>query len=282
MAPAGHGKVLATGSLAAGFLLLGGAGPLFSAPSTRSPATSGAQAVAGARAFGQTQASASERTGEISFGVLVGALSAAAAAVVSRHRVVARARASDAEEATRRDALLASLGAAAAALAAEEAAEAQVADIQNSSQAFNSRGAAPTPAVELPDRINTDPYELIGMDNPEDAKEDYKVFWMKEKYRNDTYQVMKHMKISASLDKGTPNMEKWNKRVKEEMNDWLALYRRQTVVVGRQSYYSLYSAVNTLASHFTSYGTKFPFPNKRRPRFFELTNQVEKYLEKGK
>ena len=27
--------------------------------------------------------------------------------------------------------------------------------------------------------------------------------------------------------KGTPNMEKWNKRVKEEMNDWVALYRRQ-------------------------------------------------------
>ncbi|CAE7195572.1 PSB27-1 [Symbiodinium natans] len=105
---------------------------------------------------------------------------------------------------------------------------------------------------------------------------------MKSKYRQDTYQVMKHMKISASLDKGTPNMEKWNSRIKKEMNDWLALYRRQNLSVGRQSYYSLYSAINTLASHFTSYGPKFPFPNKRRPRFYELCNQVEKYLEKGK
>ena len=53
---------------------------------------------------------------------------------------------------------------------------------------------------------------------------DYKTFYMKQKYRADTYQagfvfqctafrpdfrpgeVMKHMKISASLDKGTPNM----------------------------------------------------------------------------
>ncbi|CAE7663935.1 psb27 [Symbiodinium sp. CCMP2592] len=83
---------------------------------------------------------------------------------------------------------------------------------------------------------------------------DYKTFYMKSKYRQDTYQVMKHMKISASLDKGTPNMEKWNSRVKKEMNDWLALYRRQNLSVGRQSYYSLYSAINTLASHFTSYG----------------------------
>eukprot|EP00418_Pyrodinium_bahamense_P094399 CAMPEP_0179038318 /NCGR_PEP_ID=MMETSP0796-20121207/14572_1 /TAXON_ID=73915 /ORGANISM="Pyrodinium bahamense, Strain pbaha01" /LENGTH=271 /DNA_ID=CAMNT_0020734633 /DNA_START=57 /DNA_END=872 /DNA_ORIENTATION=- len=137
-------------------------------------------------------------------------------------------------------------------------------------------------AVDLPDRINTDPYELIGMTNTEDSKADKQEFYMKKNYKADTYQVLKHMKISGSLDKGTPRMEQWNKRIKEEMNDWVALYRRQDAVVGRQSYYSLYSAVNTLASHFTSYGPKFPFPSKRRPRFYELINTTEKYLEKGK
>mmetsp|Transcript_55800 Transcript_55800/g.120595 ORF Transcript_55800/g.120595 Transcript_55800/m.120595 type:complete len:218 (+) Transcript_55800:52-705(+) len=136
--------------------------------------------------------------------------------------------------------------------------------------------------VALPQRINENPYDLIGMGNPEDQKEDRENFYMKKKYRDDTYQVVKHMKISGSLDKGTPNMEKWNKRVKEEMDDWLALYRRTDSIVGRQSYYALYSAVNTLASHFTSYGPKFPFPNKRRARFYELINQAERYLEKGK
>mmetsp|Transcript_76735 Transcript_76735/g.106575 ORF Transcript_76735/g.106575 Transcript_76735/m.106575 type:complete len:213 (-) Transcript_76735:99-737(-) len=156
-------------------------------------------------------------------------------------------------------------------------------------EAANAQAAAVTPgqtlagpSVDVPDRINADPYELIGMEDPDNKKEDYKTFYMKQKYRADTYQVMKHMKISASLDKGTPNMERWNTRIKKEMNDWLAIYRRQNVSVGRQSYYSLYSAINTLASHFTSYGPKFPFPNKRRPRFFELCQQVEKYLEKGK
>lgn len=138
--------------------------------------------------------------------------------------------------------------------------------------------------VDVPDRINQDPYELIGMAEAdiENAKLDRAEFYMHKVYKTDTYQVLKHMKISASLDKGTPNMERWNKRIKEEMNDWVALYRRQDAVVGRQSYYSLYSAVNTLASHFTSYGPKFPFPNKRRPRFYELINTTEKYLEKGK
>lgn len=153
------------------------------------------------------------------------------------------------------------------------------AQAQISDTAVEASNAAP---VDVPDRINSDPYELIGMTNPDSEKEDYKVFYMKRNYKEDTYQVMKHMKISASLDKGTANMEKWNKRVKEEMNDWLALYRRQDAIIGRQSYYSLYSGINKLASHFTSYGPKFPFPNKRRPRFFELMNTTEKYLEKGK
>jgi len=154
--------------------------------------------------------------------------------------------------------------------------------------AASAAAAVPLPGsaieVDVPDRINVDPYDLIGMTEAEteNAKKDRAEFYMHKVYKTDTYQVLKHMKISASLDKGTPNMEKWNKRIKEEMNDWVALYRRQDAVVGRQSYYSLYSAVNTLASHFTSYGPKFPFPNKRRPRFFELINTTEKYLEKGK
>lgn len=141
---------------------------------------------------------------------------------------------------------------------------------------------AGAPPIQVPDRITADPYQLIGMVNPEDTKEDKKVFYMKKNYRNDTAQVMAHMQIAGSLDKGTPNMEKFNKRLKEEMNDWVALYRRQDAVVGRMSYYRLYSAINTLASHFTSYGTKFPFPSKRRPRFYELLQQSERYLEKGK
>mmetsp|Transcript_53914 Transcript_53914/g.149952 ORF Transcript_53914/g.149952 Transcript_53914/m.149952 type:complete len:285 (+) Transcript_53914:92-946(+) len=136
--------------------------------------------------------------------------------------------------------------------------------------------------VDLPSRIKVNPYELLSMSDPDDQKQDRKEFSMKRNYRGDTYQVVKHMKISASLDKGTQGMEQYQKRIKKEMDDWLALYRRQDAVVGRQSYYSLYSAVNSLASHIVSYGPKLPFPNKRRQRFFQLINQTEKFLEKGK
>merc|ERR1719367_1329786 len=61
-------------------------------------------------------------------------------------------------------------------------------------------GLTPQPAsaieVDLPDRINSDPYELIGMANPEDTKADKQEFYMKKTYKEDTYQLMKHMKIS--------------------------------------------------------------------------------------
>jgi len=197
---------------------------------------------------------------------------AAAAGLSLARRSVARAaqtKKSAEEEASRRNVVLPAIAAAFASM--EESAEAQPAGYQ-----------APMSKVEIPDRINQDPYELIGMEDPADQKSDFKYFYMKRNYRLDSYQVMKHMKLSASLDKGTPRMDEWNSRVKREMNDWLALYRRQDQVVGRSSYYSMYSAVNSLASHFTSYGTKFPFPKKKRPRFFELMNVTEKYLEKGK
>lgn len=137
------------------------------------------------------------------------------------------------------------------------------------------------PEVDVPERIASDPYELLSL-NPDDSRADKREFYMKRAYRDDTYQVIKHMKISGSLDKGTPNMERFNNRVKEEMDDWMALYRRQDAVVGRQSYYALRSSVNALASHFTSYGPRFPFPNKRRPRFYQKIYLSEKYLEKGK
>lgn len=261
--PAGESRpMVVAGALAACLLVGTGA---FVAP--RAPAVSGPQ-ISGIVGTRLPEATESSAWVGLSFGAVLGAAVAVSAA---GRRVATRALGSNTTEETSRRALLmpAALLAAAASM---EPANAQV----------SGGPSNPVPVVDLPDRITQDPYELIGMENPSNEKEDYKVFYMKRKYRDDTYQVLKHMKISASLDKGTPNMEKWNMRVKEEMNDWLALYRRQDAIVGRQSYYSLFSAVNTLASHLTSYGPKYPFPNKRRPRFFELTNTTEKYLEKGK
>mmetsp|Transcript_39541 Transcript_39541/g.105496 ORF Transcript_39541/g.105496 Transcript_39541/m.105496 type:complete len:264 (-) Transcript_39541:140-931(-) len=231
-----------------------------------SPSLRGALPAQGLTLQGIAAGADGESAGFGSASLLCGAALAACAARCLARRALGKG--AEIEEPSSRRSLLAGAGLAGVAAIAGFAQEA-------------SAEEAP-PNVDVPDRISEDPFVLVGLADPDNEKEDKKEFYMKKKYRQDTYQLVKHMKISGSLDKGTPNMEKWNKRVKEEMNDWIALYRRQDLVVGRQSYYSLYSAVNTLASHFTSYGPKFPFPNKRRPRFFELINTTEKYLEKGK
>mmetsp|Transcript_52361 Transcript_52361/g.96937 ORF Transcript_52361/g.96937 Transcript_52361/m.96937 type:complete len:207 (+) Transcript_52361:60-680(+) len=148
---------------------------------------------------------------------------------------------------------------------------------------MGTAASAPAVAIEVqvPEKIKSDPFELLAVD-PNDKKQDKAEFYMKRNYKGDTEQLLKHMRIAGVLDKGTPNMERYNKRVKEELDDWVALYRRQDKFAGRQSFYTMYTAIETLASHYTSYGPKFPFPNKRRPRYYELLNIAEKYLDKGK
>lgn len=135
--------------------------------------------------------------------------------------------------------------------------------------------------TQVPPKINEDPYALLGV-TPGEKLQEKKEFKMKEKYKQDTEQLLKHMKIAGSLEKGTPNMERYNLQVKRELNDWVALYRRQDRFSGRQSFYTVYTAVEYIASHYTSYGPKFPFPNKKKKRYYELINEAEKYLEKSK
>ena len=58
------------------------------------------------------------------------------------------------------------------------------------------------------------------------------------------------------MDKGTPNMDLINKNMKKEMVDFVSFYRRFNNVAGKQSFSTLYTAINVLAGHYTSYGTK--------------------------
>ena len=47
-----------------------------------------------------------------------------------------------------------------------------------------------------------------------------------------------------------------------------------------RSFSTLYTAINVLAGHYTSYGPKFPVPEKRRKRLFQEYAEVEKNIKK--
>ena len=68
--------------------------------------------------------------------------------------------------------------------------------------------------------------------------------------------------------------------VKNEMLDFVSYYRRFNGIAGKQSFSLLYTSVNVLAGHYTSYGTKFPVPEKRRKRLMIEFNDIEKQCRK--
>lgn len=51
-------------------------------------------------------------------------------------------------------------------------------------------------------------------------------------------------------------------------------------VAGRQSFSLLYTSINVLAGHYTSYGVKFPVPEKRRKRLLQEFKDIEKNIRK--
>ena len=99
-------------------------------------------------------------------------------------------------------------------------------------------------------------------------------------YYTDAAKVVTHMRLATSLEKGAPNMEKIALNTKKEMIDFVAFYRRFTNVSGKQSFSTLYTAINVLAGHYTSYGPKFPVPEKRRKRLYQEYAEIEKNIKK--
>ena len=83
-------------------------------------------------------------------------------------------------------------------------------------------------------------------------------------YYTDAAKVVAHMRLATSLEKGAPNMEMIALNCKKEMIDFVSFYMPNLGVSGKQSFSTLYTAINVLAGHYTSYGPKFPVHERER------------------
>mmetsp|Transcript_43620 Transcript_43620/g.88205 ORF Transcript_43620/g.88205 Transcript_43620/m.88205 type:complete len:197 (-) Transcript_43620:247-837(-) len=99
-------------------------------------------------------------------------------------------------------------------------------------------------------------------------------------YYSDAARVVAHMEYATQMEKGTPNMDLIGKNMKKEMVDFVSFYRRFNNISGKQSFSTLYTAINVLAGHYTSYGTKFPVPEKRRKRLYQEYAEIQKNIRK--
>jgi len=101
-------------------------------------------------------------------------------------------------------------------------------------------------------------------------------------YDEDATKVREHMMIATAMAKGAPNMEDFGKNLKKEMIDFVSYYRRFPKVAGKPSFSTLYTSINVLAGHYTSYGFKYPLPEKRRKRLYQEYAEINKSLKRGR
>jgi photosystem II Psb27 protein len=105
---------------------------------------------------------------------------------------------------------------------------------------------------------------------------------LKYNYEQDAEKVKNHMFTATGLAKGSADMEDFGRNMKKEMVDFVSYYRRFPKVAGKPSFSTLYTSINVLAGHYTSYGYKYPLPEKRRKRLYQEYAEIEKSLKRGR
>jgi len=73
-------------------------------------------------------------------------------------------------------------------------------------------------------------------------------------FYEDTNKVVNHMRYAVQMEKGDSNIAAVAQATKDEMLDYVSYYRRFNGINGKQSFSLLYTSVNVLAGHYTSYG----------------------------
>lgn len=101
-------------------------------------------------------------------------------------------------------------------------------------------------------------------------------------YQTDAHTLVADMRVACALSRGAPNMEQTVTQVRREMNDFVALYRRNNKVSGNPSFSTLYTAINTLSGHYASYGNAYPVPEKRKKRLNQQFSEVDRALNRGR
>lgn len=99
-------------------------------------------------------------------------------------------------------------------------------------------------------------------------------------YYADAQKIVSHMRYAVQMEKGMPFLSEIAQKTKDEMSEFVSFYRRFQGISGKQSFSLLYTSINVLAGHYTSYGVKIPVPEKRKKRLLQEFNDIEKNIRK--
>lgn len=99
-------------------------------------------------------------------------------------------------------------------------------------------------------------------------------------YNQDTLTVIETLTTALDLPSDAPNASEVQAQAREQINDYISRYRRETKSGGLRSFTTMQTALNSLAGYYTAYGTR-PIPEKLKNRLKMEFKQASAAIERG-
>ena len=99
-------------------------------------------------------------------------------------------------------------------------------------------------------------------------------------YSQDTLKVIETLTTALDLPSDSPNLAEIQTTAREQINEYISRYRRETKSGGLRSFTTMQTAVNSLAGYYTRYGTR-PIPDKLKNRLKIEFKQAQAAVERG-
>ncbi|MBL1208173.1 MAG: photosystem II protein Psb27 [Geminocystis sp. GBBB08] len=101
-------------------------------------------------------------------------------------------------------------------------------------------------------------------------------------YTDDTLSVLETLTTAIELptDADIETKKATQKEARNQINDYIARYRKNSNYSGLKSFTTMQTALNSIAGYYTSYGNR-PLPEKLKTRLNQEFKQVEFALKKG-
>lgn len=101
-------------------------------------------------------------------------------------------------------------------------------------------------------------------------------------YIEDTKLVLGKVEAFLAVDKDDPKRDDVVTDLRNEINTWVAKYRRRGNFTGRPSFGVSYTILNALAGSFNSFGNNAPLPKKRLERINKELVDANRLLARGR
>lgn len=99
-------------------------------------------------------------------------------------------------------------------------------------------------------------------------------------YQEDTLSMVETLTKAIELPDDAPNKEEIQQALRQQINDYIARYRRNSKYSSLKSFTTMQTALNALAGYYGSYGNR-PLPEKLKKRLEQEFRQVKIAVNRG-